>query len=53
MGNLVDDRIMNINPEQIEPIIIYGIKVITKQTKDFLPKIKEKYNQEFSSEFEA
>lgn len=40
MANSFDDKINIIDPETIEPLIIYGIKVVTKKSRDIKSKGK-------------
>lgn len=38
MGNVIRDCSSRVDPIDVEPLIIYGVKVVTKQNKESKPK---------------
>lgn len=50
MGNVVRECSSRVDPNEVEPLIIYGVRVVTKQNKEQLPK-RVVESEECDSEF--
>jgi hypothetical protein len=49
MGNVIGECASRVDPNEIEPLIIYGVRVVTKQNKESKPKKEEVDSEDIES----